>query len=164
MILSGAGGVGLFAVQLARWKGAHVISTASTRNLDFVRSLGAETVVDYTKEQVEDIVHDVDLIFDMVGGQALTGALSALKRGGTLITIGEGMTEAAQAKANELGAPTVNYMAQVNSDLLNTFTRLIDERQIKTYVGHTFPLSEAAQAQELSEKRHGRGRIVLQMA
>lgn len=164
LILSGAGGVGLFAVQFARRIGAHVISTTSTRNLNFVRSLGAETVVDYTKEHVEDVVHDVDLIFDMVGGQALTGALSALKPGGTLVTIVERIPEAAQAKANELGVQPVNFAAQVNSDLLNTFACLIDEGQIKAYIGHTFPLSEAAQAHELSEKRHGSGRIVLHIA
>jgi NADPH:quinone reductase-like Zn-dependent oxidoreductase len=164
LILGGAGGVGLFAVQLARRIGAHVISTASTRNLDFVRSLGAETVVDYTKEHVEEVVYDVDLIFDTVGGQVLTGALSALKPGGTPVTIIERISEAAQAKASELGVQPVSFSAQFNSDLLNTFARLIDEGQIKVHVGHTFPLSEAAQAQELSEKGHGRGRIVLHMA
>lgn len=162
LILGGAGGVGLFAVQFARWKGAHVISTASTSNLDFVRSLGAETVVDYTKERVEEVVHDVDLIFDTVGGQVLAGGLSALKRGGTLVTI-VGMPPD-MAKASEPGVPTASFSAQINTDLLNTFARLIDDGQIKVHVGHTFPLSEVVQAQELSEKGHGRGRIVLHIA
>ncbi len=71
LILGAAGGVGLFAVQLARWKGAQVIGTASTANLDFVRSLGAETVIDYTTTAVERAVHDVDLVLDTVGGEAL---------------------------------------------------------------------------------------------
>jgi len=87
LILGGAGGVGLFAVQFARWKGAHVISTASTNNVDFVRSLGAETVIDYTKKRVENEIHDVDMVFDTVGGGALTSVWPALKRGGTLVTI-----------------------------------------------------------------------------
>jgi NADPH:quinone reductase-like Zn-dependent oxidoreductase len=94
LILGGAGGVGLFAVQFAAWKGAHVISTASTSNVDFVRSLGAETVIDYTKTHVENEISDVDLVLD-------------------------------------------------------------------TVVGATFPLSEAANAQELSQSGHGRGRIIL---
>src|SRR5581483_2848473 len=80
LILGGAGGVGNFAVQFARWKGAQVISTASTRNVDFVRSLGAETVIDYTQTPVADVAHDVDLVFDTVGGEALAGVLPTLKR------------------------------------------------------------------------------------
>ena len=99
LILGGAGGVGLFAVQFARWKGAHVISTASTSNVDFVRSLGAETVIDYTKQRVENEIYDVDLVFDTVGGDALASVLPTLKRGGTLVTIAGQPDE---AKAREL--------------------------------------------------------------
>ncbi len=158
LILGGAGGVGLFAVQFARWKGAHVISTASTHNVDFVRSLGAEMVVDYTKAHVEDEVHDIDLVFDTVGGATLATAWPTLKRGGTLVSIA-GQPDA--AKARELGVRTANFSAQVTSELLSTFARLIDAGQIKTFVGATFPLSEADKAQELSQSGHGRGRIVL---
>jgi NADPH:quinone reductase-like Zn-dependent oxidoreductase len=161
LILGGAGGVGLFAVQFARWKGAHVISTASTRNVDFVRSLGAETVIDYTKANVGDEIHDVDLVFDTVGGTALTSAWPTLKRGGTLVTIAGRPDE---AKARELGVRTASFSAQVNSELLNTFAQLIDAGHIKTVVGATFPLSEAGKAQELSQSGHGRGRIVLHIA
>src|SRR5437588_9611956 len=86
LILGGAGGVGICAVQFARWKGAHVISTASTSNVDFVRSLGAETVIDYTKTRVGDEIHDVDLVFDTVGGGALASVWPTPKRGATLVT------------------------------------------------------------------------------
>jgi NADPH:quinone reductase-like Zn-dependent oxidoreductase len=161
LILGGAGGVGLFAVQFAHWKGAHVISTASTRNVDFVRSLGAERVVDYTKTHVEDEVYDIDLVFDTVGGATLATAWPTLKRGGTLVSIA-GQPDA--AKARELGVRTANFSAQVTSELLSTFARLIDEGQIKAFVGATFPLSEAGKAQELSQSRHGRGRIILRIA
>ena len=161
LILGGAGGVGLFAVQFAHWKGAHVISTASTRNVDFVRSLGAEMVVDYTKTHVEDEVRDIDLVFDTVGGATLPTAWPTLKRGGILVSIA-GQPDA--AKARELGLRTANFSAQVTSELLSTFARLIDEGQIKTFVGATFPLSEADKAQELSQSGHGRGRIVLHIA
>ncbi len=161
LVLGGAGGVGLFAVQFARWKGAHVISTASTRNVDFVRSLGAETVVDYTKTSVVDEVHDVDLVFDTVGSSALNGVWPTLKRGGTLITIAGQPDE---ARAKELDVHAGRFSAQVSSELLSTFTQLIDEGHVKTIVGTTFPLSEAVQAQELSQSGHGRGRIVLQVS
>ena len=161
LILGGAGGVGLFAVQFARWKGAHVISTASTQNVDFVRSLGAETVIDYTKTNVADEIHDVDLVFDTVGGAVLNSAWPTLKRGGTLITIAGQPDE---ARAKELDVRTGRFSAQVSSELLGTFAQLIDERHVKAIVGTTFPLSEATQAQELSQSGHGRGRIVLQVS
>ena len=161
LILGGAGGVGLFAVQFARWKGAHVISTASTSNVEFVRSLGAETVIDYTKQHVENEVHDVDLVFDTVGGNALASVWPTLKRGGTLVSIAGQPNE---AKARELGVHTARFSAQVNTELLNTFAQLIDEGQIKVVVGKTFPLNEASQAHELSQSGHGRGRIILHIS
>ncbi len=161
LILGGSGGVGLFAVQFARWKGAQVISTTSTRNSDFVRSLGAETVIDYTQTKVEDEVHDVDLVFDTVGGDALATVWPTLKRGGTLITIAEQPDE---AKASQFGVHASRFEAQISSELLVRIVQLISEGQVKTIVGNTFPLNEAAQAQELSQKRHGRGRIVLHVA
>ncbi len=161
LVLGGAGGVGLFAVQFARWKGAHVISTASTRNVDFVRSLGAETVVDYTKTSIADEVHDVDLVLDTVGGAALNSVWPTLKRGGTLISIAGQPDE---AKAKQLDVHAGRFSAQVSSELLSKFAQLIEEGHVKTIVGTTFPLSEATQAQELSQSGHGRGRIVLQVS
>ena len=161
LILGGAGGVGLYAVQFARWKGAHVISTASTRNVDFVRSLGAETVIDYTSTSVEDAVHDIDLVFDTVGGKALAGVLPTLKRGGTLVTIA-GQPD--QAKAEELGVRATRFSANVSSELLNTFVQLINLGEVKPVVGHIFSLDEAGKAQELSQGGHGRGRIILHVA
>ena len=161
LILGGAGGVGNFAVQFARLKGAHVISTASTSNVDFVRSLGAETVIDYTQTQVTDVVRDVDLVFDAVGGEALAGVLPTLKRGGTLVTIAGRPDE---AKAKEQDVRTASFSAQVSTALLTTFAQLIDEGQIKVFVGPVFSLNEAGKAQEISQSGHGRGRIVLHIA
>ena len=158
LILGGAGGVGLYAVQFARWKGASVISTASTQNVDFVRSLGAQTVIDYTKTRVEDEVHEVDLVFDTVGGAALESAWPTLKRGGTLVSIAGQPDE---ARARELGVRAARFSAQVDSELLSTFARLIVEGQVKAIVGEVFSLDEAGKAQELSQGRHGRGRIIL---
>lgn len=71
LIHGGAGGVGVFAVQLARWAGAQVITTASARNRDFLRELGANEIIDYTTTRFEEVVHDVDLVFDTVGGDSL---------------------------------------------------------------------------------------------
>jgi len=158
LILGGAGGVGLFAVQFARWKGAEVIATASARNADFVRSLGAQTVIDYTTTPVADAARDVDLVFDTVGGAALAGVWPALKRAAPLVSIAG---QADEAQARERDVRTARFSAQISGDLLGAFARLIDEGQVTVTVGATFPLGEARQAQELSQGGHGRGRIIL---
>jgi NADPH:quinone reductase-like Zn-dependent oxidoreductase len=126
-----------------------------------VRSLGAETVIDYTKTRIEDAVHDVDLVFDTVGGEALARVWPALKRGGTLVSVAGQPDE---AKARELGVRAVTFSSQASSELLSTIAQLIVEGQVKVEIGATFPLSEARKAQELSQTRHGRGRIVLHIA
>lgn len=161
LIQGAAGGVGSFAVQFARWKGAHVIGTASTSNVDFVRSLGAETVVDYTSTPVEQVVHDVDLVLDTVGAQTLESSLQAVKRGGTLVTIAG---QPPEEKVKERGVRVALFSASVSSKLLQTFAQLIDEGQVKVAIGRVFPLRDARQAHELSESGHGRGRIVLHIA
>ena len=161
LILGGSGGIGLFAVQFAHWKGAQVISTTSTRNVDFVRSLGAETVIDYSKGHVEDEIRDVDLVLDTVGGESLTTVYPTLKRGGTLVTV---VGQPDEAKADQFGVHVHRFTAQISSELLTRVAQLISEGQVKTIVGETFPLNEAAHAQDLSQKGHGRGRIVLHIA
>jgi len=161
LVQGAAGGVGLFAVQFARWKGAHVIGTVSTANMDFARLLGVETVVDYTYTAVEDAVQDVDLVLDCVGGESLTHSVRALKQGGTLISIaGQPAEEETKAK----GIRAAMMRADATSALLQTFARLVDDGQLKVVVAKTFPLREAKEAHELSEKGHGRGRIVLHVA
>ncbi len=160
LIQGAAGGVGLFAVQLAKWKGAQVIGTASTANLDFVRSLGADTVVDYTTTPVESVVHDVDLVLDGVGAATLSSSLAALRRGGTLISIA-GPPSPEQAQARGVRAMMSRGPASVP---LETLTRLVDEGHLKVTAGKTFALSEVQQAHEYGQSSHGRGRIVLQIA
>jgi NADPH:quinone reductase-like Zn-dependent oxidoreductase len=159
LIQGAAGGVGVFAVQLAKWKGAQVIGTASTANVEFVRELGADIVVDYTTTLLESAVQEVDLVLDGVGAETLSSSLTTLRRGGTLISLaGLPPQEEAQERGVRVimsrGAPSVP---------LQTFTRLIDEGHIKVIAGKTFPLSEVQQAHEYSRSGHGRGRIVLQI-
>lgn len=161
LVQGASGGVGMFAVQFARWKGAHVIGTTSTSNVEFVRSLGAETVIDYKKTSVEQAVHDVDLVFDTVGGDVLKSSVQVVKQGGTLVTIAG---QPPQEQVKERNIQVKSFSAQVSSHLLQQFAKLIQEGQLKVFVQETFPLSQARQSHELSEKGHGRGRIVLQVA
>jgi len=161
LIQGAAGGVGLFAIQFARWKGAHVIGTTSTHNVDFVRSLGAETVVDYTSTAVEQVVHDVDLVLDTVGAATLPSSVKAVKNGGTLVTIAGQPDE---QKVRERNIHVALFSAQVSSKLLSTFAKLIQEGQVKVAIEATYPLSNVGQAHEHSKSGHGRGRIVLHVA
>src|SRR5690348_15658987 len=144
LIQGAAGGVGLFAVQFAKWKGAQVIGTASTANLEFVRSLGADLVVDYATTPVESVVHDVDLVLDGVGAQTLSSSLAVLKPGGTLISIA-GPPPQEQAQARGVRALMSRGAASVP---LQTFAQMIEEGQLSVTAGKTFPLSQARQAHE----------------
>jgi len=162
LILGAAGGVGSFAVQLARWKGAQVIGTTGTANVDFVRSLGAEVVVDYTSTPLEQVVRDVDLVVDAVGGQALESAWPVVKRGGTLISTAG---QPSQEKARELGIRALFFTgSRPSSERLQAIAQLIDAGQLKVTLGRIFPLREASLAHALSQSGHGRGRIVLHIA
>ncbi|GHO90218.1 oxidoreductase [Reticulibacter mediterranei] len=160
VIVGAAGGVGLFAVQLASQRGIHVIATASGANVDFVCSLGAETIIDYTTTSLANVVHDVDCVFDTVGSTLETSA-QVLKRGGILVALsGQPLIE----RAKERGIQVVASHTQIESEMLKNIARLIDEGHLKTAIKDTFPLSQASQAHVLGQQGHGRGRIVLHIA
>lgn len=161
LIIGAAGGVGSFAVQLARWKGAHVVGTTSTNDLEFVRSLGAETVIDYTTAPFDQVIHDIDLVLDTVGGETMRRAMYVVNPGGALITL---LEQPSEEKARELGIRAMhNSVAQPypSSELLQSIAELIVGGQIRVALSQVFPLREAARAHELSQRGHGRGRIVL---
>ncbi len=157
LVQGAAGGVGLFVVQFARWKGMHVIGTASTANVDFVRSLGAEEVIDYTAGPFEEKVRDVDVVIDTVGGDLWERSLQVLRPGGTFVTVAgrlpEGFGQAQGIRAPRAGRTDVANLKEIN--------RLVAEGIVRPQVYAAFPLDEARQAHELSQTGHGRGRIVL---
>src|SRR5262245_13378198 len=155
LIHGGAGGVGTFAVQLARWRGARVTATASSANLDFVRSLGADEVIDYRAERFEDVVRDVDVVFDTVGGETLERSWGVLKHGGRLVTVaasGEQTTDERVRAAYFIVEPSRAQLAEI--------ARLIDAGALRPVVGAVFPLAEAQQAYQYKPVR---GKIVLRM-
>lgn len=164
LIHGAAGGVGLFAVQFARWKGARVIGTASAANLDFVRSLGAETAIDYASTPFDEVVHDVDVVLDTIGGETLRRSLSVIKRGGIVVSL---LESPAQEIARARGIRAMKNTAALpfpSSNLLQTIAQLISTGQVKVALERIFPLREANLAHELSQTGHGRGRIVLHIA
>ncbi|USG68164.1 NADP-dependent oxidoreductase [Brevibacillus ruminantium] len=161
LIHGSAGGVGAFATQFASWKGAYVIGTASTANIDFVRSLGAEMVIDYTCTQFEKVVKDVDLVLDTVGGEILNRSWSVLSRGGTLISL---LEQPSLEKAMQLGMKANRNSSFASNKDLKTIAELIAQKKIKAVIDKTFLLHEVQQAHRQSETGHGRGRIVLCIA
>ena len=160
LVHGAAGGVGGSVVQLARWKGAHVIGTASTRNVEFVRSLGAENVIDYSATRFETVVHDMDVVIDTVGGDIAERSFQILRPGGIYVTIAGRLTEEA-GKAQKITALSGRRAPAEN---LKQISELIEAKQLKPLTGAVFPLAEARQAHELSQTGHGRGRIILHVA
>jgi NADPH:quinone reductase-like Zn-dependent oxidoreductase len=158
LVQGAAGGVGLYGVQFARWKGAQVFGTASAANLDFVRALGAEAI-DYSAGPLEEKLHDLDLVFDTVGGEVLQRSPDVLRRGGTLVTVAGQLAEdfgkAQGIRAIRGGRAAVEKLKEISL--------LIEEGKVRPAVFKVFPLAEARQAQELSQTGHARGRIVLRV-
>lgn len=158
LVHAAAGGVGQFAVQLAKWKGATVIGTASADNLEFVKSLGADVVIDYRSEDFSQLVKDVDLVVDTVGGDTEQRSWGVLKRGGILVSlVGDPDTE--QAAAHGVTAK-FNTVFATREHLLRIVDLLADGT-LKMETGRVYPLSKAGEAQRFSEQRRGRGRILL---
>src|SRR5262245_51925167 len=156
LIHGASGGVGVFAVQLARWRGAHVIGTASASNLDFVRGLGADQVIDYRARRFEDEVRDVDVVFDTVGGETLARSWGVLKAGGKLITVAASGEQTQTQRVRE-----AFFIVEANRSQLREMARLIDAGKIRPVVGAVFPLAEARRAYE---HKPAHGKVVLRVA
>jgi NADPH:quinone reductase-like Zn-dependent oxidoreductase len=158
LIHAAAGGVGHLAVQLAKWKGAHVIGTASARNADFLREIGVDEVVDYTAAPFETIVPPVDVVLDCVGGDISERSAKVLKPGGFLSWIAGGLSK---ERIAELGIRAGGILVHVDGEELAAIGTLIDTGYIKPFVEQVFPLSEAPKAHEAIETGRTRGKIVL---
>ncbi len=165
-IAGGAGGTGHFAIQLAKWKGAKVITTTSARNIEFVRSLGADVVVDYTQQAVEDVVKDADVVLDTVGCENLRQAFKVVKPGGTVVLLPghKGMRELGEELAARQGVTFALILVHPDGKELAEMAQLFDAGKLTVHVDATFPLQEAAQAHKLSESGHVRGKVVLTVA
>lgn len=157
-ILGAAGGVGLIAVQLAKLKGATVIGTCSASNLDFVQSLGA-MAIDYSNSSEMKQIKAVDAVLDFVGSPANEAGYHILKKGGTMVTIAGMLSE---EKLTSLGINGITS-GRGPGALLKAIAELIAAHKIKPFLGKVFTFTESRNAMELSQKGHGRGRIVLKM-
>jgi NADPH:quinone reductase-like Zn-dependent oxidoreductase len=158
LVHGAAGGVGGFAVQLARWRGAFVAGTASTANLEAARGLGADQLVDHSRERFEDLVEPVDLVFDTAGGDRLERSAAVVRPGGRLVSVAaEPPPQAAAAR----GIQAVYFVVEPNREQLVEIARLADQGVLRVTVEETFPLASARAAFERVQQRHGAGKVVL---
>lgn len=154
LIHGAAGGVGHLAVQLALWRGAHVIGTASSTGLEAARRLGADEVHDRTSERLEDAIEPVDLVFDTVGGEALARSPGLLKPGGRLVSI---------AEAPPAGVEAAYFVVEPSRERLIELGRLIDGGELRASVDAAYPLAEARSAFERVHDCGRRGKVVLRV-
>jgi len=161
LIHAAAGGVGTFAVQLAKAKGAYVIGTASAKNQSLLRELGVDQPVDYQKTRFEDVARDVDVVLDTMGGETQERSFKVLKPGGILVSI---VQPPSQEQARKSGVRALLYRSHTSSSDLAEIAKLIDSGQVKPVVETVLPLAEARRAHELSQGGHVRGKIVLKAA
>lgn len=162
LVQGGAGGVGSPLVQILKARGATVIATASARNADYLTSLGVSRVVDYTAAPFETQVRDVDVVIDTVGGETTTRSLAVLKAGGTLVSVAGRAGDEACARAQVRCVPFAPSPSPVGGQLRELAT-LVDAGKLRSHVDRTFPLAEAAAAQQLNEAGRTRGKIVLEI-
>jgi NADPH:quinone reductase-like Zn-dependent oxidoreductase len=171
LIHGAAGGVGSFAVQLARWTGAHIIGTASEHNSSFLKDLGVNDVIDYKKTSFEDRVHDVDVVFDTVGGKTLERSWRVLRKGGKLVSVAsqdlpttfDKLQAYFKEKGDSYGIDATWFILHPSRDQLIRIGELIDSGRVKPVVDTILPLSQASQAYEGAKGVHKHGKIVLRV-
>jgi NADPH:quinone reductase-like Zn-dependent oxidoreductase len=160
LIHAAAGGVGHYAVQLAKQRGAYVVGTASAHNVEFVRSLGADEVIDYHQTSFEERAKDIDVVVDTIGGETLKKSMKTLKPGGILVSVVE-------SPAVELGTQygvRLSFLgASPNADELRQIAELVDSGKLKPFVSAIYPLSDLGGAHTQSEGLHTRGKIAVQV-
>jgi NADPH:quinone reductase-like Zn-dependent oxidoreductase len=164
LIHAAGGGVGHLAVQIAKARGAYVIGTASTAKADFVRSLGADEVIDYRTTDFGTAVRDADVVLDVVGGDYAERSFGVLRPGGTFVTAVDHANEELRAKAEAAGLRYRGIAVEPDHTALEALTALVEEGRLWPYVSHTFALRDAAEAHALVEAGGVQGKVVLTAA
>lgn len=161
LILAAAGGVGHLAVQLAKWKGAQVIGTASAGNRAFLQGLGCDEVIDYNRQPVENLIHNVDLVIDGVGGDNAIRALQCLRPSGTLVTLPSVTAAEVIAAGEARGIRVSGIRARPDGEQLRELAQLAAQGKLSLNLAERLPLDNAAEAHRLSALGHTRGKLIL---
>ncbi|WP_225812460.1 NADP-dependent oxidoreductase [Streptomyces spinosus] len=162
LVNGAAGGVGHFALQLAKWKGARVIAVASGAHETFLGELGADRFVDYTKDRAEELVRDVDLVLDAVGGPGSKRFLRTLRRGGAQFPVLPGDFD--EEETAKLGVTVSSTQVRSNGAQLAELGRLLDAGTVRVAIDSTYALADARAAHERAARGHIQGKIVLTVA
>jgi NADPH:quinone reductase-like Zn-dependent oxidoreductase len=161
LIHGGSGGVGSFAVQIAKARGARVIATASTKNQDVLKQLGADVAVDYTKTKFEDVAKDVDAVLDPVGKETLARSYGVVKKGGIVMSL---VARPDAAELQKHGIRGTGIASHADADDLTAVAQLIDTGKIKPIVTEVLALTDAVKAQQQAATHHTRGKVVVRIA
>jgi NADPH:quinone reductase-like Zn-dependent oxidoreductase len=161
VIHAASGGVGHLAVQIAKAKGAKVIATASKRNHEFVKSIGADVLIDYGSERIEDLVKNADVVLDTIGGETQDRSFMLLKPGGMLVSI---VSRPDERRALNMGVRAKSILVEPNGDQLDEIADLVDHGDLRPFVSQIYPIAAVRRAHEKSELGHTLGKLVLRVA
>jgi NADPH:quinone reductase-like Zn-dependent oxidoreductase len=161
LIHGGSGGVGSFAIPIAKSRGAKVIATASTEHQGILKQLSVDQAIDYTKTKFEDVVKDVDLVLNCVRADALARSYGVVKKGGRVVSITD---EPDQSECAKRDLTCSRMGAHPDAQVLEELTKLIEAGKMKPIVSQTFPLADASKAHQQIETHHTAGKIVLKVA
>lgn len=160
LIHGGAGGIGSFAIQIAKDMGAYVATTVSASRMDYVCSLGADEAIDYRNQSFETMLHDYDAVFDNAGGETALKSYAVLRQGGILVSMTENPREDLMA---QYGVKAVHEYTDVNTVHLSEITKLVEQNKLKIHIDKVFSLDEAPQAIMYLKTGHPMGKVVIKM-
>ncbi|MEK7521874.1 MAG: NADP-dependent oxidoreductase [Patescibacteria group bacterium] len=160
LIHGGAGGIGHLAIQLARAIGAYVATTVAAEDIDYVKEIGADEVIDYKSQDFSEILKDFDAVFDTVGGEVSDKSFKVLKKGGVLVSM---LGQPNEEEAKKYGVAGIGQNTQTNTEHLKRLAQLVDEKKIKVNVDKQFTLDQAKEAFTYQEEVRPRGKVVLQI-
>jgi alcohol dehydrogenase len=160
LIHGGAGGIGSVAIQLAKSIGAYVATTVGTNSIEFIKTLGADQVIDYQNEKFEDIVKDFDAVYDTVGGQTTNKSFLILKKGGILVSM---LGKPDENLAQQYGVTVIGQGTKTDTTHLKQLTELVDSGKIKVQIAMSFPMDQVQEAFTYAETAHKQGKVVLKL-
>jgi NADPH:quinone reductase-like Zn-dependent oxidoreductase len=163
LIHAAAGGVGHYAVQVAKHLGAYVIGTASAANREFVLGLGADEHIDYKTQRLADTVRGVDLVLDTIGGDNIDQSLPVIRKGGAIISIPSGLNETVVEKAKAMGVNGSFFLVQSSGEDMRQIATLLETGTLKSHVSQVFPFAEMGQAHLQIASGRTRGKIALEL-
>jgi NADPH:quinone reductase-like Zn-dependent oxidoreductase len=161
LIHAAAGGVGHYAVQLAKHLGAYVIGTSSAENKAFVIDLGADEHIDYKLKPFEEQTVDIDFVLDTIGGENIDRSLKIIKKGGSLITIPSGLSDGVAEKGQAVGVNAYFFLVSSNGEHMKELAALLEKGIIKSHVSSVFPFEEMGQAHLQVESGRTKGKVVV---